>query len=211
MCSTSRPTTSRCRSCRSATRSSGWRRTSTCSPARRSIFAESFDTIGRDIATGAAHDGDGRAAGLREDAGADPREGAVAPAARRARSSAGRSRAGRRGRGRQLRRPARGPLTAARSRRLGRPAGVLEDPGGRRRAPAATPSRAARRCRSRVNRVLHGDRPADHRGLRPHRDLADPHREPAGGAPGRHRRPAGARRRAPDRAGRRDPRARRRT
>ena len=35
-CSTSRRTTSRCRSCRSATRSSGWCRSSICSPASRS-------------------------------------------------------------------------------------------------------------------------------------------------------------------------------
>ena len=49
-CSTSPRTTSRCRSCRSATASSGWSRSSICSTGVTIIFAESFDTLGRDIA-----------------------------------------------------------------------------------------------------------------------------------------------------------------
>ena len=57
-------------------------------------------------------------------------------------------------------------------------------------------------------RVLSRPRPADHRGLRPHGDRADPHRQPAVGAPRRHGRQGGRRRRAAHRRRRRDSRAR---
>ena len=56
--------------------------------------------------------------------------------------------------------------------------------------------------------VLPGHRPADHRRLRPDRDLADPDRQPARCAARRHGRPRHPRRRAAHRRGRRDPRAR---
>ena len=54
-------------------------------------------------------------------------------------------------------------------------------------------------------------RRADHRGLRPHRDLAHADAQPSRRVPVRHRRQAAAVGRAQARRGRRDPRARRRT
>ncbi len=59
-----------------------------------------------------------------------------------------------------------------------------------------------------IAEFFHGHRPADHRGLRPDRNLADPDRQSARCAARRHGRPAAAGRRAADRRRRRDPGAR---
>ena len=150
------------------------------------IFAESFDTIGRDVARRAADGADRRAARLREDARADPREGAGGLGRpRRAifRWAVGVGMArGARAAARQASGAARCALQSA----ARRPAGVLEDPRRRRRPPPLSACRAARRCRRQRRRVLPRRRPADHRRLRPDRDRADPDREPADGAARRH-------------------------
>ncbi len=88
-----------------------------------------------------------------------------------------------------------------------RPPGLRQNPGGPRR------SRPLHGFRERTpadqhRGVLSRDRCADCRRLWLDRNLADPDRQPAGCASRRHRRPRHSRRRAPYRRGRRDPRAR---
>ena len=147
----------RCRSCRSATPSSAWCPTSTCCAGVTIVFAESFDTIGRDVGAGQADGADRRAARLREAARAGSSRRARRARPRRRRCSAGRSAS----------RPARGERDAARPR--GRRRCVVAAGGGwptgwcsrkirdgRRRPPRAIWCPAARRCRSSIAEFFHG-------------------------------------------------------
>ena len=111
------------------------------------IFAESFDTIGRDIAlvrptmvTGVPRVYEKMQARILEKAQALARgQGGALPL--------GRSRPRPGGRRPQLRGRRVSPLTAAAGEDR-RPPGVFQDPGRGRRTPAHMPCRAARRCRS---------------------------------------------------------------
>ena len=170
------------------------------------IFAESFDTLGRDIALVQADAPDRCPARLREAGRAHQGE-----RARRARFSrdallVGDCMPGWPGHMRACAARPPGPidrLQAALADRL-----VFDKVraalGGRIRylVSGQRPARTERR------RVLPRRRPANHRRLRPHRDGAHPHGEPARRAARRHGRACPARRRAQDRGGRRDPRTR---
>ena len=179
-----RRTTSRCRSCRSATPSSGWSAYVYLLRGVTMIFAESFDTIGRDlpvvkptVMTGVPRVYEKMHARISTKGRPGRRRRAAIfrwaiGVGMRARPRAARGQA---------------PVAAARGAGgAGRPAGVREDPRRRRRTAPVSASRAARRCRCQHRGVLPRHRPADHRGLRPDRDRADPDRQSADGAARRH-------------------------
>ena len=140
------------------------------------IFAESLETIGRDVPRREADGVHRRAARLREDARADLADRAVRVAGEERDLPLGRQRRhGARPGAAVGAAPGAAPGAAVGPRR---PPGVLEDP-QRRRRPSPLPGVGQRAARRRRGGVLSRPRPADHRGLRPHRDRADPHRQSA--------------------------------
>ena len=153
------------------------------------IFAESFDTIGRDIAAVQADGADRRAARLREAARAGSwRRGRRRPASEGRDLPAGRlARAWRSGAARSCADRPLAPLDRRCRRRWPIVWCSRRSANGARR-PDPLPGLRQRAAGAERRRVLPRHRPADHRGLRPDRNRADPDRQSAGGAARRHRR-----------------------
>ena len=183
------------------------RRTSTCSAACTIVFAESFDTIGRDLArvrptvlTGVPRVYEKLQARIME-------KGQAQPAAEARDLSAGRSAPASRGRARRCAGSAPGRSTSLQAALADRLVFAKIRDGARRPAPVSS-SRAARRCRSSVAEFFHGiGLPIiEGYGLTETSPIltVNPPDAPRVGTVGR----AAARRRAADRRGRRDPRAR---